>query len=518
MQPGARGAAVEVRDGGMFRISLGSLDYVDPALAYSFTSWSLIDTTCARLMTHPDRPPPEGYRVVPEVAAAYPRVSRDGKTWTFTLRSGFRFSDGKPVRASAFARAIARTLAPGVDSPAVAYTREIVGAADVQAGRTASPAGVVARGNRLVVRFTRPVADFPAQTTMPFFCAVPPTLPADPEGVGAFPGAGPYFVAEYRARQRVVIRRNRFYRGTRPHHVDGFVVDLTASSGHEVIERVARGEADWGNAPAPFFFDPAHRLVARFGVNRSQFFVKPGLTITNFSLNTSRPLFRDNPRLRQAVNFAVDRAALVRVEGTTLFARATDQYLPRGLPGFNDARIYPFTPDLQTARALARGNTRGGRAVLYAFDFPAALARAQIVAQNLAKIGLDVEVKGIGVAGYFGRLTAPDEPFDIALTPWQPDYLDPFTYVNFLLDGRYIGLENHGRFNSATYNARMRSAARLQGAERYRAYGRLDVELSRDAAPRVPVFVQNQSTLVSARVGCVVLRPTLDLTAVCLKQ
>ena len=64
----------------------------------------------------------------------------------------------------------------------------------------------------------------------------------------------------------------------------------------------------------------------------------------------------------------------------------------------------------------------------------------------------------------------------------------------------------------------MRSAARLQGAERYRAYGRLDVELSRDAAPRVPVFVQNQSTLVSARVGCVVLRPTLDLTAVCLKE
>jgi hypothetical protein len=64
----------------------------------------------------------------------------------------------------------------------------------------------------------------------------------------------------------------------------------------------------------------------------------------------------------------------------------------------------------------------------------------------------------------------------------------------------------------------MRSAARLQGAERYRVYGRLDVELSRDAAPRVPVFVQNQSTLVSARVGCVVLRPTLDLTAVCLKQ
>ena len=118
---------------------------------------------------------------------------------------------------------------------------------------------------------------------MPFFCAVPPTLPADPEGVGAFPGAGPYYVAEYRAGERVVIRRNRFYRGRRPHHVDGFVVDLTAGSGHDIIERVARGEADWGTAAAPFYFDPAHRLVARFGVNRSQFFVKPGLTIIHFA-------------------------------------------------------------------------------------------------------------------------------------------------------------------------------------------------------------------------------------------
>ena len=123
LQHSARGATVEVREGGIFRISLGSLDYVDPALAYPFTSWSLIDTTCARLMTYPDKPPPEGYRVVPEVAAAYPSVSRDGRTWTFTLRSGFRFSDGTPVRASAFARAIARTLAPGVDSPAAATTR-----------------------------------------------------------------------------------------------------------------------------------------------------------------------------------------------------------------------------------------------------------------------------------------------------------------------------------------------------------------------------------------------------------
>ena len=109
LQHSARGATAKVREGGIFRISLESLDYIDPALAYTLPGWALIDTTCARLMTYPDKPPPEGYRLVPEVAAAYPRMSEGGRTWTFTLRTGFRFSDGSAVRASAFARAIARS-------------------------------------------------------------------------------------------------------------------------------------------------------------------------------------------------------------------------------------------------------------------------------------------------------------------------------------------------------------------------------------------------------------------------
>ena len=62
-----------------------ALDYVDPALAYGAGSWALLDTTCARLMTYPDKPAPEGLSVVPEVATDYPKISRNGKTYTFKL-------------------------------------------------------------------------------------------------------------------------------------------------------------------------------------------------------------------------------------------------------------------------------------------------------------------------------------------------------------------------------------------------------------------------------------------------
>ena len=509
--------SLDSREGGIFRVVMPTLDYVDPALAYSF-SWALLDTTCARLMTYPDKPAPEGLRLVPEVAAGFPKMSRNGKTHTFTLRTGFRFSDGTPVRASAFARAINRTLAPGVQSPGAQYTGDIVGAADVRSGKTDAAAGVSARGNPLTVRFARPVVNFPAMTSMPFFCAVPPTLPADPEGVGAFPSAGPYVVTEYRRGERVTIRRNRFYRGARPHHVDGFDVDLRSTSG-DVLAQVERGEVDWGALVAPDYFEPGRNLAAKFGVNKSRFFVKPGLTLSHLTFNASRPLFRDNTRLRQAVNFALNRRELANVALTSRLAyRLTDQYLPPSLPGFRDARLYPLErPNLTRARALARGSLRGGKAIMWVIDGAQPVSIAQAIKQQLALVGLDIEVRPLPAPALFGRIGEPGEPWDLTLTLWVPDFIDPFQYSNILFDGQYAGGTNFGRFDSPALNAQMRRAARLQGDRRYQTYGELDVRLVRDAAPGAALNYLSEATLVSKRVGCVVLRPTLDLTAVCLK-
>ena len=117
--------------GGTFRVVFAppeQLDTMDPAIANTQASWSLLDLTCARLMAYPDKPGQAAYRLTPEVAAAPPKVSRDGRTYTFTLRRTFRFSDGKPVDARAFARAINRTLAPGVRSLGTRYMEDIVGA------------------------------------------------------------------------------------------------------------------------------------------------------------------------------------------------------------------------------------------------------------------------------------------------------------------------------------------------------------------------------------------------------
>jgi peptide/nickel transport system substrate-binding protein len=524
-QTGAAGFA-PTQSSRIFRISLApqaGLDYIDPALSYTPPGWALIDTTCARLMAYPDKPPPAGFRAAPEVAVGLPKVSRDLRTFTFTLRRGFRFNDGTPVAASAFKRAINRTLSPAMNSPGAVHVRDIVGADDVLAGKKTSARGVVARGNTLVVRFVRPAPDFPTRTTLPFFCAVPPTLPIDPEGVRALPGAGPYYVSEYRPLERVVIRRNRYYRGNRPHHVDGFDVDLRAATPQEMVQRIERGDADWGYNLAGVFLDPSLGLVAKYGVNRSRFFLKPGLTLRMLAINSSRPLFRNNPRLRKAVNFALDRQALQDIGGGPLSGVLTDQYLPSTVPGFSDARVYPLADaDVDRARALAAGNLRGGKAVLYTTDFFLPLAAARLAKQQLAAIGLEVDVKALPVhiasAAYLKRLAARDEGWDLALVLWTPNLPDAYAYINTLLDGQYIGSTNVAGFASGDYDRAMRRAAGVADARvRNRSYGALDARLARDSAPLAALNVVNEATFVSERVGCKVLRPALDLTAVCLK-
>src|ERR1700750_536176 len=89
--------------GGTFRVGYaGASVQIDPQLAYVSTAWSLEYATAAKLFNYPDRAGQAGAVLRPEVAAGY-TVSRDGRTYAFTIRPGFRFNDGTRVTARSFA-------------------------------------------------------------------------------------------------------------------------------------------------------------------------------------------------------------------------------------------------------------------------------------------------------------------------------------------------------------------------------------------------------------------------------
>lgn len=518
----ARGGAS--KDGGIFRVSYSPqapLTYVDPALAGGPISAPIVDATCARLYTHPDAASPRSYGLQPEVAASY-SVSKDLKTWTFRLRSGFGFSNGEPVRASAFAHAIHRVLQPAVQSPGVAFMRDIVGADDVLAGRAETARGVVARGNTLVVTLTRPARNFLARTALPYFCAVPPWLPSSAEGLGEYPSAGPYSITEYRKGDRIEIRRNRHYGGRRRIHLDGFDVNLRGGGSNpaELLRGVERGDADWGWMLSGVYMSPGLDFVKKYGLNKSRFWMLRGSGLRMLAFNTSRPLFRNNLRLRQAVNLALDRRALVASSYGPLATPPTDQLLPPGVPGFRDADVYPFEGDLDRAKKLARGHLRGGKAVLRVHGAPV-IGTMQLVKEQLAKIGFEIEIEVNKAYELTRPAEAVDGNWDLGFVIWAPEIPDAHEYLKGLLDAHRQGGETLTRARTKLADAALARAALLPpGRARNRAHAEVDALVARDIAPVAMLSALNVATLVSERVdpGCMVLRPALDLAVACLRD
>ena len=402
-----------IKEGGTFRIAGWSVNAIDPA----FAPFVLEGAACGTLMAYRDKPVPEGLRLQPELAEAEPVVSRDGKTYTFTIRKDARFSDDKPVTARAFAHALERIFNPAMATGGAAggvSFLDIVGAKKMLAGKATTLDGAAAKGRTLTLRLIRRAPEFLLR--MPFLCAVPPTLPVDPEGVKApLPSAAPYYAAQYVPGERLVLERNRFYKGNRVHHVDRFVATLVTDP-RPFVDDVANGTLESVGLRASDIAGLSAELIQRYGRNKpgGQFFLQPGAGLRMFVLNTSRPLFKNNPQLRQAVNFAVDRRRLTQELGARI-GRATDQYLSSVTPGFRDERIYPLKgPNLKKAKQLARGHMGNGKAVLYTPNLLARVAGGQIVKENLEALGLEVEHVAQPPAIHFQRILTPGTPWDIA--------------------------------------------------------------------------------------------------------
>src|SRR5690348_2899864 len=331
--------------GGTLNVDLpNDVDYTDPALDYLSTGWEIEFSTCLKLMNYPDANGPKGSQLVPEAAAGFPKVSNNGKTYDFTINASFtKFSNGQPVTAANFKAAIDRDADPKMQSPAVPFFSDIVGASK-------SPvSGVKVKGSHLVVTLTKAAPDFLARVAMPFFCAVPTNLPHDPNGVLAPPSAGPYYIADRTPNKSITIKKNPYYKGKRPHNLNQIVYNIGNSLSATYL-RTQQGATDYaaGGIPPASYAEAA----SKYGVNKSQFWVKPQLGVTYLAFNHDRPLFKgaNGIALAKSINYAIDRTALLQQSGY-LAGKRTDQILPPGIAGFRDASLYPLKgPDITTAK------------------------------------------------------------------------------------------------------------------------------------------------------------------------
>lgn len=495
-----------VTKGGTLRLNVSNTDYeyLDPALAYDSIGWATIYAVNMQLLNYPDKPAAAGgNQLVPEAATAFPIVSKDGKTYTFTVKSGLKFSDGSPITAAAFQRAIFRVCHPDQGSPAVAFAGNFGNCSAFNEKKASSLTGITAKGQTLTVKLNQADPTFISQLSMPFFAAVKPNMAIDPKGANVYPSGGPYKIVSRDPGRGLVLERNSFYKGNRPANPDRIVVTTNTDQNQSLLQ-VKNGEVnhDLGGVPSV----QNGPLSEEFGVNKSRYFVNPLVGTGYIAMNTAVQPF-SNVKARQAANWAVDRPALLRTRGK-FGGKRTDQILPPALPGFKQADLYPLKGANPTkAKSIFGG---GGDIDFLHTTSAAAVNYAQIAKYNLEQAGFKVTLKPQPFGVAIKTMGTKGTDIDMFAIGWIADYFDPFDFINVLMDGNNIqdaNNNNYSYFNDPKYNAAMKAAAKLTGEARFKAYGALDVDISKNAAPWVSVFNFTSRDFISAKTENYIYHP-----------
>ena len=404
---------INALDGNVARLFVqdSSIPMDDPALDSSPAAFQIEYATCAKLLNTPDRGAPAGWELRPEVAAAMPKVSADGRTYVFTVRAGYRFSppSNQPLTANTFRFSIERALSPklGHGTPGPQFIDDIEGEQAFRQGRVEHISGLRANGSTLTITLTKPSPTFLQRLSLPFFCPVPTDSALIPGGVlrngtpiggGTDPSAGPYYVADHWNDEYVILKRNPNYTGPRPHTLDAIALRENVDAGLSMRRIATEGWDGIVNVSDPLL-DPGGAIAQDWGPGSEPatngeraWFAVPYPGVDALAFNAGRPPFSD-PLVRRAVALALNRSALVGATTTPEVASA--QLLPPNEPGYRTGGdAYPLdTQDLARAAALMRGRNVTARLVVTSNCEPCR-QWAETVREQLAPIGIAVDIEG----------------------------------------------------------------------------------------------------------------------------
>jgi DNA-binding SARP family transcriptional activator/ABC-type transport system substrate-binding protein len=487
----------------------------DPAVAdIRLNPWmaQMERATCALLLNYPAAAGPRGAQLEPELATGMPKLSADGRTYTFTIRSGSRFSppSNEPVTAEAVRYSIERALSPrlGSTTPGPQLIADIAGERSFRRGRARHISGLRASGNQLTITLVKPSHDFLERISLPFFTAVPTGTPIVPEGVDPPPPtAGPYYMALRNMGLYVILKRNPNYRGPRSHHFDAFILREGMDPG-QAVDRVKEGTADHVSLRDPLLA-PGGAVDREWGVPAAasksgpRYIASPVPTLDYIAFNASRPPFSD-PRLRVAAAGALDRRTLARNRQEV----ATDQLLPPTVRASRDRRQFP----LGSAKPEA-GKPLGRRATMAVHSgCQECMQVARAVQSQLAIIGIRVRPKEIPNTSERALAHAPIDMVEVRTTVPYPDG------ASFL--SSMLGTDIPTAWLPTAVRATVAHLRGKTGAARDATAVRVADDLATHRVPATAFGFGAMGELFGRRLGCIVdgpLGPGSDLAALCEK-
>ena len=463
----------------------------------------------------------EGAKVVPDLAVALPDATEGGRTYAFRLRRGVRYSNGELVRPSDIRRGLERVMHAA--SPGSGFYSGIVGGSECLRHPTDCDLsrGVVADDDAGTIAFhlTAPDPDFLHKLALDFAVAVPAGT-GPPGSRRTLPATGPYVIAEGRSRGELRLVRNPHFRvwsaAAKPDGYPDVIVHTTNGSVAPALRAVEAGSEDYvsvGGAVPDLSKRELDELFTRYA---SQVHTSSRPTTVYFWLNTREPPF-DNPDVRRALNYAVDRRAALAFEGGARFASPTCQILPPSFPGYRPYCPYtagagpdrPWTaPDLRRARRLiAHSGTRGMHVTVFGTS-PGFTAHSRFLARLLRQLGYRTSLRLVSERRIGGLATDPRRHPQTGPQIWTADYAAAADYVGLLfscdalVSGDHVGL-NWSRFCNRRSRRLMSRAQQLPATEQAAAdalWGAVDREVV-DRAAAIPLFNPKSIEVVSRRVG-----------------
>jgi oligopeptide transport system substrate-binding protein len=489
------------RQGGAITITYkDDVATLDPAIGYDWQNWSMIKSLFDGLMDYE----PGTTKLRPELAESF-EISPDGKTFTFTLRAGVKFHNGRELTAEDVKYSVERVVNPKTQSPGAGFFGSIKGFDAVSGGGAENLEGItVVDPHTIKFELTRPDATFLHAMAINFSHVVPKEeVEKYGADFGKHPvGTGAYKLAEWTLGQRLVFERNPDYWNKGLPHLD----KITFEIGQEPIVallRLQKGEIDVpgdGIPPAKF------QEVMNDPEQKARVVVGGQLHTGYVTMNTQMPPF-DNVKVRQAVNMALNKDRIVQLINNR--AVPANQPLPPSMPGYGK-EFKGYAYDVEKAKALLAeaGLPDGFETELFAMNTDPNPRIAQAIQQDLAAVGIKANIQALAQANVIeagGQKDGAPMIWSGGMA-WIADFPDPSNFYGPILGcgGAVPGGWNWAWYCNKDLDAKAAEADSItdpaKGEERNKMWSDIYARIMEEA-PWAPVFNEQRYTMRSPRMA-----------------
>ena len=473
---------------------------LDPAIGYDWQNWSMIKSLFDGLMDYE----PGTTKLRPELAESY-EISPDGQTFTFKLRPGVKFHNGRELTAEDVKYSLERVTNPKTQSPGSGFFASIKGYEDISSGKSESLSGVtVIDPSTIKIELSRPDATFLHVMAINFAHVVPKEAVEEfGADFGKHPvGTGAFKLTEWTLGQRLVFERNPDYWNKGLPYLE----KMTFEIGQEPIVallRVQQGEVDISGDPIP----PAKFQEVMSDPAQKKHVVEGGQLHTGYiTMNTTKPPF-DNVKVRQAVNMAINKDRIVQLINNR--AVPANQPLPPSMPAY-DKNYKGYAYDVEKAKALIAeaGHPNGFETELFAMNTDPNPRIAQAIQQDLAAIGIRANIQALAQANVIAAGGEKDGAPMIwsGGMGWIADFPDPANFYGPILGcgGAVPGGWNWSWYCNEELDKKAAEADAItdpaKSEERYKMWSEIFGKIMEDA-PWAPVFNEQRFTLRSPRMA-----------------